>query len=109
MFGLCFMLAIATLPMFAYADIASTLFSRIIGTVGTFFQFIGSFLFIASLGSLFMAFKNDDPDSKSKSGTAILISICMIGVPGIYKMVVAAAGGGEDAPIEMGDPLIGGN
>lgn len=107
-FAAFLILALATIPMFAYADMASNLFGQIIGTATTVFQFLGSFMLVYALGSLFLAFRNEDAESKSRSGMFLLVSILLISVPTIYDAIVSA-NSGEDGPLAAKDSLIGGN
>ena len=45
------------------------------------FQGIGFILGVYSVGTLIMAFKNDDPDSKIRSGTTLIISVVLLLFP----------------------------
>ena len=103
--GLCLLLALMVMPMFVYADTATDLFQQIIGTATKVFQYLGSFMFVFALGSLFLAFRNDDADSKSRSGMFLIVSILLISVPTIYEGFVG--NGSAEGPLAAGNSLIG--
>ena len=51
------------------------------------FQGIGFILAIYAAGTLIMAFKNDDPDSKIRSGTMLIIAIVLLLFPTVISQL----------------------
>ena len=51
------------------------------------FQGIGFILGVYAAGTLIMAFKNDDPDSKIRSGTMLIIAIVLLLFPTVVDQL----------------------
>ena len=83
-------------PM-ALADTSSTasdLISKVLGVICDIFLGIGVLLLAWSVGMLFLAFKNDDADSKSRAMMMMIVSIVLIAFKTILKGVLDSAGTG---------------
>mgnify|MGYP007016529449 FL=1 len=87
-FALCAMATLAmTCPVFAadYTSNIKSILDKMIDVVGTIFSAVGIILGVYSVGSLIMAFKNEDADSKSRASTMLIVSIVLIAFPQIVK------------------------
>ena len=51
------------------------------------FVAVGIILAIYSVGTLIMAFKNDDPDSKQRASTMLVVAIVLIGFPALIDQL----------------------
>lgn len=71
-------------PLFADAagNVAEIL-TDMIDIIGMIFTAVGIILAIYSVGTLVLAFKNDDPDSKTRASTVLVVSIVLIAFPQI--------------------------
>lgn len=58
---------------------------QMIDIIGMIFVAAGVLLSTYSVGQLIMAFKNEDPDSKSRASTMLVVSIVLIAFPAIVK------------------------
>lgn len=81
----------------ALADTSSTasdLISKVLGVICDIFLGIGVLLLAWSVGMLFLAFKNDDADSKSRAMMMMIVSIVLIAFKTILDGVLDSAGTG---------------
>lgn len=58
-----------------------------IDIIGMIFVAVGIILAIYSVGTLIMAFKNDDPDSKQRASTMLVVAIVLIGFPALIDQL----------------------
>ena len=66
-------------PTFAnYKGEITTMLKSMTDIIGTIFSAVGVILAIYSVGTLVLAFKNDDADSKQKASTLLVVSIVLI-------------------------------
>lgn len=73
------MVALMQTSAYATVDAKSTVES-LIGVITDVFFYVGVLLLLWSLGQLFLAFRNEDSDSKVRSITAIVASILLMGI-----------------------------
>ena len=69
-----------------FADAAGNvaeILTDMIDIIGMIFTAVGIILAIYSVGTLVLAFKNDDPDSKTRASTVLVVSIVLIAFPQI--------------------------
>lgn len=93
--------ATAAMPFatMAFADSTSSttaknLVGTVLGVICDIFLAIGILLLAWSVGMLFLAFKNEDADSKSRSMMMAVVSIVLIAFKGILEVVLTSAGTG---------------
>lgn len=89
-FGLIALLGLMVIvhPTFAGNEAATqiaSIVSQMINIIGMIFSAVGVILLVYGIGQLIMAFKNDDPDSKTRSSTLVIVSIVLICFPAIVK------------------------
>lgn len=86
------------IPMAFAAPTGSTtakdLISKVLGIICDIFLGIGVLLLAWSVGMLFLAFKNDDADSKSRAMMMMIVSIVLIAFKTILGGVLKSAGTG---------------
>lgn len=86
------------IPMAFAAPAGSTtakdLISKVLGIICDIFLGIGVLLLAWSVGMLFLAFKNDDADSKSRAMMMMIVSIVLIAFKTILGGVLKSAGTG---------------
>ncbi len=86
------------IPMAFAAPTSSTtakdLISKVLGIICDIFLGIGVLLLAWSVGMLFLAFKNDDADSKSRAMMMMIVSIVLIAFKTILGGVLKSAGTG---------------
>ena len=86
------------IPMSFAAPAGSTtakdLISKVLGIICDIFLGIGVLLLAWSVGMLFLAFKNDDADSKSRAMMMMIVSIVLIAFKTILGGVLKSAGTG---------------
>ena len=58
-----------------------------IDIIGMVFTAVGIILAIYSVGTLILAFKNDDPDSKQRASTMLVVAVVLIGFPAIIDQL----------------------
>ena len=63
----------------------SEILGNMISVVGTIFTAVGIILAVYSVGQLILAFKNEDPDSKSRASTLLVVAIILIAFPAIVE------------------------
>lgn len=73
---------------------AKDLISKVLGIICDIFLGIGVLLLAWSVGMLFLAFKNDDADSKSRAMMMMIVSIVLIAFKTILGGVLKSAGTG---------------
>ena len=61
----------------------SSILQDMIDIIGMVFTAVGIILAIYSVGTLILAFKNDDPDSKQRASTMLVVAVVLIGFPAI--------------------------
>lgn len=71
-------------PAFADASISSIV-SQMIEIIEQIFVAVGVILAVYSVGQLIMAFKNEDPDSKSRASTMLVVAIVLVAFPTLIK------------------------
>lgn len=76
------------------SDTAKNLVGTVLGVICDIFLAIGVLLLAWSVGMLFLAFKNEDADSKSRSMMMAVVSIVLIAFKGILGVVLTSAGTG---------------
>lgn len=76
----------------ASSDAASQLISTVLGVICDIFLAIGVLLLAWSIGMLFLAFKNEDADSKSRSMMMAVVSIVLVAFKGILTVILDATG-----------------
>lgn len=76
----------------ASSDAASQLISTVLGVICDIFLAIGILLLAWSIGMLFLAFKNEDADSKSRSMMMAVVSIVLVAFKGILDVILKATG-----------------
>ena len=92
--------AAALMPFIPLAFAAQTsttakdLISKVLGIICDIFLGIGVLLLAWSVGMLFLAFKNDDADSKSRAMMMMIVSIVLIAFKTILGGVLKSAGTG---------------
>jgi len=83
-------LAFTIVPAFAAATTPpelSKLMDTMIGYVGLIFRVIGIILAIYAIGQMIMAFKDENPDAKTKATTLLVVSIILISLPSIIDQI----------------------
>lgn len=91
----------AIMPFIAFAfanptgGVAATqLINTVLGVVCDVFMAIGILLLAWSVGMLFLAFKNEDADSKSRAMMMMIVAIVLVAFRGILTGVLGALGTG---------------
>lgn len=77
-------------PAFAadeYMGVIEAIVKSMTGVIGNIFKVVGILLGTYAIGSLIMAFKNEDPDSKTKASTLLVVSIVLIAFPNIISSI----------------------
>lgn len=69
---------LATATNDAMQNIITSVVDNVISPI---FTGIGILLAFYSVGSLMLAFKNDDPDSKSRASMTLIVAIALVGFP----------------------------
>lgn len=73
-------------PTFAdYKSDITSMLKSMTDVIGTIFSAVGVILAIYSVGTLVLAFKNDDADSKQKASTLLVVSIVLIAFPALIN------------------------
>lgn len=67
-----------------YADKAGEAISAIVDIVFKIFKYIGVILALWGVGSLVMAFKNEDADSKSRAIMSLVVGICLVALDTLF-------------------------
>ena len=65
----------------------SSILQDMIDIIGMVFTAVGIILAIYSVGTLILAFKNDDPDSKQRASTMLVVAVVLIGFPAIIDQL----------------------
>ena len=78
------------MPVFAAG--ATTVVSRALGTVVAIMQYIGVILAVWALGQLFLAFKNEDADSKSRAIMTVMAAMALMAIKPVTNGILTAAG-----------------
>lgn len=65
--------------------VAESVLTEIINIILKVFRYVGVILAVYSIGQLVFAFKNEDPDSKSRAATQIVIACVLIGLDVIIE------------------------
>lgn len=58
---------------------------NMIGIIGTIFIAVGVILTVYAVGTLVLAFKNEDADSKSRASTMLVVGVCLMSIPKIVE------------------------
>ena len=61
---------------------------KIINTVFTIFQYIGILLALWGAGSLIMAFKNEDADSKTRAIMALIVGVSLVSLRALFGNLI---------------------
>ena len=72
----------------AVADSKGTvqdLVTQMIKIIGMIFTAVGVILAVYAVGTLILAFKNEDADSKSRASTLLVVSVVLIAFPSIVN------------------------
>ena len=88
--------AMALMPMVFATDAAvdpKGLIGRVLGVICDLFLCIGILLLAWSAGMLFLAFKNEDADSKSRAMMMMVVSVVLIGFKAILNGVLGTVAG----------------
>lgn len=85
--SVCLVLSVVDFPL---ADVAGAtqiraIMQTMIDIVGMIFQAVGVILTVYAVGTLVMAFKNEDPDAKSRAGTMLVVGVVLMILPAIIK------------------------
>lgn len=84
----CICLIFLINPAFAAAnyktDITDIL-EEMVDIICTIFVAVGIILSVYAVGTMVLAFKNEDADSKSRSATMLVVGICLIALPSIVS------------------------
>ena len=72
----------------AAADPAKAAILKVLDVVYKIFRYIGIILAIWGIGSLVMAFKNEDADSKSRAIMSLVVGICLVSLPTLFGEVI---------------------
>ena len=76
-------------PAFAAGATAPSELTSILGTlleyIGIIFRAIGILLAIYAFGQMILAFKDENPDAKSKSASILVVGILLIAMPTIIN------------------------
>ena len=85
--SICLVLSVVDFPL---ADVSGAVQIRaimqtMIDIVGMIFQAVGVILTVYAIGTLVMAFKNEDPDAKSRAGTMLVVGVVLMILPAIIK------------------------
>lgn len=83
-------LALTIVPSFAAATAPpelSQLLDTMIGYVGLIFRAVGIILAIYAIGQMIMAFKDENPDAKTKATTLLVVAIILISLPSIIDQI----------------------
>ena len=79
-------LAGSVVPAYAEVD-PNAVVNKLIKIIGQIFVGIGAILLVYSVGQLVLAFKNEDPDSKSKATSILVVSAILIGFPKLITVL----------------------
>lgn len=84
---------IGVIPAYAASSgNAKTLAGDAVGTVVTVMQYVGALLGVWALAQLFLAFKNEDADSKSRAMMTLMASILLVCIKPIASAIARTAG-----------------
>lgn len=89
LFGLALLITVG--PAFA-GEVAldpqlGKLLETVISYIGLIFRVVGILLLAYSVGQMIMAFKDDNPDAKTKASTMIVVAFILISIPTIIKQL----------------------
>ena len=73
---------------------ADAMVGKLVGIICTIFRYIGILLAVWAVGSLILAFKNEDADSKSRAMMLLIVSIVLIVIKSVVQMLITASGAG---------------
>lgn len=96
-------LTVMSMPVVALADgvTASALIGNIIATILDVFKYIGIILLCWACGQMFLAFKNEDSDSKSRAAFVIVASVLLIAFGQGFKAFLESTGTGVNVGTSM--------
>lgn len=69
----------------AVPDTLNDMLTKVIFYVGLIFQTVGIFLAVYAVGQMIMAFKDENPDAKTKAATLLVVAIILITLPQIIQ------------------------
>lgn len=75
-------------------DTANAMVAQLIGIICTIFMYIGILLAVWAVGSLVLAFKNEDADSKSRAMMLLIVSIVLICLRPVVRLLLQVSGTG---------------
>jgi len=70
-----------------YKDTVNNLLVQLVDIIGFIFRTVGIVLSVYAIGSLIMAFKNDDADSKQRASTLLVVGVVLIAMPSIINWI----------------------
>lgn len=68
-----------------YKNEIKSVLENMIGIIGTIFIAVGVILTVYAVGTLVLAFKNEDADSKSRASTMLVVGVCLMSIPKIVE------------------------
>lgn len=79
--------AITVTPAFAASATVppelTTILNQMLGYIGIIFRAVGILLAICAVGQMVLAFKDENPDAKSKSASILVVGILLVAMPSI--------------------------
>lgn len=66
-------------------DTLNEMLTNVIFYVGLIFQTVGIFLAVYAIGQMIMAFKDENPDAKTKAATLLVVAIILVTLPQIIQ------------------------
>lgn len=100
-----FVIAMIVNPAWADADYKGEIngvLGSMIEIVGSIFIAVGVILTVYSVGTLILAFKNEDADSKSRASTMLVVGVCLMALPTVVESLglknKLAGGSGDKTP-----------
>ena len=82
------MLAFVLSVNFGFASATSSInemLGTLIGVIGIIFRAVGIILAAYAIGTLVLAFKNEDADSKSRAATMLVVAVVLIALPSVLE------------------------
>lgn len=80
--------AIGVFPTVYASNKATTAIKSIIEVIYKIFTYIGVILALWGIGSLVMAFKNEDADSKSRAIMCLVVGFCLVALKALFGGII---------------------